>query len=402
MRLTVKGIEKLKRPGRHPDGHGLYLKVNPNGVRSWIFRYERNGRERWMGLGPVHTITLKRARERARRAREQLLDGIDPLEARRAQQAAAATAMTFAQCTQAYYEQHEGRWKNRKHRAQFLSTIQTYAYPLIGSRPVASIDTPAVLRVLEQPIAAERGYPAGQFWASRPETANRVRGRIETVLDWATVRGHRSGDNSARWKNHLDQVLPGRGQIAKVEHHAALPYSELPAVMDALSLRPGTAARALQFLILTAARTGEVIGARWTEIDLDNQLWSIPAGRMKGGREHRVPLATAAVALLQSLPTEDNNEFVFIGPRAGAGLSDMSMTAVLRRMGHADITVHGFRSTFRDWAAEVSHFPNHVVEMALAHAIGDKVEAAYRRGDLFDKRRELMAAWADFCTTRAK
>ena len=402
MRLTVKGIERLARPGRHPDGYGLYLKINPNGIKSWIFRYERGGRERWMGLGPAHTITLKAARERARRAREQLLDGIDPLEARRAQQAAAATAMTFAQCAQAYFEQHEARWKNRKHRAQFLSTIQTYAYPLIGSRPVSSIDTPAVLRVLEQPIAADRGYPAGQFWASRPETANRVRGRIETVLDWASVRGQRSGDNPARWKSHLDQVLPGRGQIAKVEHHAALPYSELPAVMAALAIRPGTAARALQFLILTAARTGEVIGARWSELDLDNQLWSIPAGRMKGGREHRVPLSAAAVALLRSLPTEDNNEFVFIGSATGTALSDMAMTAVLRRMGHTAITVHGFRSTFRDWAAEVSHFPNHVVEMALAHAIGDKVEAAYRRGDLFAKRRELMTAWAEFCSTRAK
>jgi integrase len=343
---------------------------------------------------------LKAARERARRAREQLLDGIDPLEARRAQRAAAANVMTFKQAAAAYYEQHEGRWKNAKHRAQFLSTLESYAHPLIGSRPVSSIDTPAVLRVLEQPVVAERGYPAGQFWASRPETANRVRGRIETVLDWATVRGHRSGDNPARWKSHLDQVLPGRGQIAKVEHHPALPYSQLPAVVAALAIRPGTAARALQFLILTASRTGDVIGARWSEVDLANRVWTIPAGRMKAGREHRVPLSDTAVLLLRSLLTEDNNEFVFIGPRAGAGLSDMSMTAVLRRMGHTEITVHGFRSTFRDWAAEVSHFPNHVVEMALAHAIGDKVEAAYRRGDLFDKRRELMAAWADYCETK--
>jgi integrase len=261
---------------------------------------------------------------------------------------------------------------------------------------VGSVDTPAVLRVLEQHVDEERGSPAGQFWASRPTTANRVRGRIESVLDWATVRGHRTGDNPARWKSHLDQVLPGRGQIAKVEHHPALPYSELSALTAALALRPGTAARALHFLILTAARTGEVIGARWSEVDLKNKVWTIPAGRMKMRREHRVPLSPAAVALLRSLPTEDHNDFVFIGSGSGSGLSDMAMAAVLRRMGHTSITVHGFRSTFRDWAAEVSAFPNHVVEMALAHAIGDKVEAAYRRGDLFEKRRKLMAAWAEF------
>lgn len=367
------------------------MQVTNAGVKSWLLRFERNGRERWMGLGPLHTISLKEARDRARKARQQLLDGIDPLDARKAKRAAqaleVARALTFEEATRQYFDQHERKWRNAKHRQQFLNTLATYAFPKIGRLSVAAIDTGLVLKCLE-PI-----------WHEKTETANRVRSRIESVLDWATVRGYRNGDNPARWKGHLDNVLPARGQIQKTNHHAALPYAELSAFMTALKQREGVAARALEFTILTAARTGEVIGTTWDEIDLTAKVWTVPAGRIKGGREHRVPLSDRAIAILKSLPCEDGNKFVFIGPRTG-GLSNMAMASVLDRMGYGNVTVHGFRSTFRDWAAECTGYPNHVVEMALAHVIGDKVEAAYRRGDLFDKRRKLMADWAKFCSTK--
>ena len=390
MALTAKKVEKLKRPGRYGDGHGLYLQVvNPRN-RSWLLRFERNGRERWMGLGPLHTFSLAEARERARKARQQLADGIDPLQARGAQRATqaleAARAMTFEQAVRAYFDGHERKWRNAKHRAQFLSTLKTYAFPRIGRLPVAAIDTGLVLKCIE-PI-----------WQDKTETASRLRGRIEAVLDWATVRGYRTGDNPARWKGHLAEVLPARGQIQKTNHHAALPYGELPDFMAQLAARGGVAARALELTILTAARTGEVIGARWDEIDFKAKTWVVPARRIKGGKEHRVPLCDRAHQLLKSLPREHGNSFVFIGPSRGSGLSNMAMLKTLQRMGRGDLTVHGFRSTFRDWAAERTNYPNHVVEMALAHAIGDKVEASYRRGDLFAKRVRLMADWAKFCS----
>jgi integrase len=392
MALTEKKIAKLKEPGRYGDGHGLYLQVQSRSNRSWLLRYERNGRgERWMGLGPLHTIDLREARERARKARQQLLDGMDPLDARKAQRAAraleAARTITFEAAAQAYFDAHERSWKNAKHRAQFVSTLQTYAYPKIGKLPVAAIDVGLVLKVIE-PI-----------WQDKTETANRVRGRIEAVLDWATVRGYRAGDNPARWKGYIENVLPSRGKIQKTNHHAALPFIDLPEFMTALGQRDGVAGRALEFTILTTARTGEVIGATWDEIDLKEKTWTVPAGRMKASKEHRVPLSSRAIEILQALPRERNNRFVFIGPRKG-GLSNMAMAALLGRMGRDDITVHGFRSTFRDWAAERTSYPNHVVEMALAHVVGDKVEAAYRRGDLYDKRTRLMADWTRFCRTK--
>jgi integrase len=389
--LTTKQIAKLRNAGRYGDGHGLSLQVTPTGVKSWLLRYERNGRERWMGLGPLHTVDLKEARERARKARQQLLDGIDPLDARAAERTAqaleAARTITFEKAAHAYFDAHEGKWRNAKHRAQFLSTLKAYAFPKIGSLPVAAIDVSLVLKVIE-PI-----------WQEKTETANRVRGRIEAVLDWATVRGYRAGDNPARWKGYIENVLPSRNAIQKPIHHAALPFDELPEFMAALRQREGVAARALEFTILTAARTGEVIGATWDEIDLKGGIWTIPAGRMKASREHRVPLPDHMLEILRALPHEKNNPFVFIGPRKG-GLSNMGMASVLVRMGRDDITVHGFRSTFRDWAAERTNYPNHVVEMALAHVVGDKVEAAYRRGDLFAKRARLMADWAKFATTK--
>jgi integrase len=392
MALTTKSIAKLKKPGRYGDGHGLYLQVMSPTNRSWLLRYDRNGRgERWMGLGPLHTIDLNEARERARKARQQFLDGIDPLDARAAERTQraleAARTITFEKAAQAYFDAHERKWRNRKHAAQFLSTLKTYAFPKIGSLPVAVIDVSLVLKVIE-PI-----------WQEKTETANRVRGRIEAVLDWATVRGYRAGDNPARWKGYIENVLPSRSAIQKPIHHAALPFDDLPEFMAALQQREGIAARALEFTILIASRTGEVVGATWDEIDLNEKTWTIPAGRIKGGREHRVPLSDRALEILRALPHEKNNPFVFIGPRKG-GLSNMGMASVLSRMGRNDITVHGFRSTFRDWAAERTNYPNHVVEMALAHVVGDKVEAAYRRADLFEKRRKLMSDWTKFCSTK--
>ena len=390
MTLTVKQVAKLTTPGRYGDDRGLYLQVTPAGVRSWLLRYERGGVERAMGLGPVGDFTLEEARERARKARQLLRDGIDPLDARKAERSAqaleAAKAVTFKEAATQYFDQHERKWRNAKHRAQFLSTLESYAFPVLGKLPVAAIDTGLVLKAIE-PI-----------WQSKTETANRVRGRIESVLDWATVRGYRTGDNPARWKGHLAEVLPARGQISPHQHHAALPFAEVPEFMAQLATREGIAARALEFTILTAARTGEVIGAQWPEFgDLAAKQWTVPAGRMKGQREHRVPLSDRAVAVLKALPREA--DFVFPGGRKGIAISNMAMAQLLKRMGRLKITVHGFRSAFRDWAAERTNYPNHVVEMALAHVVGDKVEAAYRRGDLFEKRRKLMEAWEAYCTT---
>jgi integrase len=398
MKLTAKRVAKaITRPGRYGDGHGLYLQVvNTNNV-SWLLRYERGGRERWLGLGPLHTVGLKDARERARA----LLDGIDPLEAKKAAKVqralAAAKAMTFSEAVRGYLDQHSAKWRNAVHAAQWPSTLKTYVEPILGQLPVGEINMPLVLKVLEQKLAATRRYSAGSFWMTRPETAKRVRGRIEAILDWAKARGYRTGDNPAAWST-IGQVLPARGQIAKVEHHPALDYRELPAFMAMLRALEGSAARALEFLILTAARTQEVIGAKWNEIDIEQRVWAVPAGRMKASKEHRVPLSVRAVELLGSLYREADNPYVFIGPRR-AGLSRSAMAEVLKRAGHSNVTVHGFRSSFRDWAAERTAYPNHVVEMALAHAIPAAVEAAYRRGDLLDKRRRLMEDWAKFCAS---
>jgi integrase len=388
MGLTTKRITRLrKRPGRYHDGHGLYLQVLSPNSASWILRYVRHGKERMLGLGPVHVVGLKEARQRARQARLQLLDGIDPVEQRQTKKAklalAAARTMTFAECAKQYHAQHEGKWKSAKHRQQYLGTLGQYAFPMLGSLPVAEIDTGLVLQVLE-PI-----------WTSKMETARRVRGRIETILDWAGVRGYRSGDNPARWKGHLAEALPARSAAAQ-SHHAALPYDELPAFMAELRARPGSASRALEFTILTAARSGEVLGAKWDEIDLASKTWTIPANRMKAGQIHRVPLSGRALELLGELYTEERNPFVFVGSR-GAGLSTMAMPHVLKQI-RPDVTVHGFRSTFRTWADEQTAHPHHVVEQALAHTIGNAVERAYRRGDLFEKRRLLMEAWASYCS----
>jgi integrase len=389
--LTVKRVERLRQPGRYSDGKNLYLQVINADNRSWVFRYERGGIERAMGLGPAHTLTLAEARERARQQRLLLLDGIDPIDHRKAERAKLAAArakvITFAEATKSYLEQHEGEWRNRKHRQQWENTLRTYAFPVLGDMPVAEIDTPAVLRAIEP------------HWLTKTETMSRTRGRIESVLDWCTVRGYRSGDNPARWKGHLAEALPKRSKIAKVNHHPALDYRELPAFMAELRRREGVAARALEFLILTAARTGEVTGAQWDEFALAEKVWTVPAGRMKGGREHRVPLSGAAVDLLRSLCSENHNDHVFIGSQPGSGLSSQGMWQVLARMGRSDVSVHGFRSTFRDWCAEQTNFPREVAELALAHHVADKTERAYQRSDLLKKRYALAEAWARYCSS---
>jgi integrase len=393
MPLTKKRVAKLTtKPGRYLDQHGLYLQVISPTNRSWLLRYERGGRERWLGLGPLHSIDLDDARARARKARQQLLDGIDPIEARKAERAAraleAARSLSFEDASRQYFAAHEAKWRNRKHAAQFLSTLRDYVFPQIGKLSIASIDTGLVLRCVE-PI-----------WAGKTVTADRVRRRIEAVLDWSTVRGYRpAGDNPARWRGHLDQVLPAREKIQKTRHHAAMPYGEIGTFVAALTAVPGVAARALQFTVLTASRSGEVIRATWNEIDLAAKTWVIPPDRMKSGREHRTPLSPAALDLLQALPREDNNPFVFIGPSAGGGLSEEALRAVLNRMGQ-DVTVHGFRSSFRDWVGERTNFPREVAEAALAHVVGDNTERAYRRGDALEKRRRLMDAWATYCGSK--
>lgn len=394
MPLTLKQVARLTERGRYFDERGLYLQITKKGVRSWLLRYERGGRKRWMGLGPVDDFSLEEARERARRARQLLADGIDPIEHRKAGRAqqtteaalAAAKNITFQEAAERYYKFHSPKWSNPKHRAQFLSTLKTYAYPVIGKLPVRAIDTPLVIKVIE-PI-----------WEKKTETASRVRGRIENVLDYAKVSGWRDGENPAAWNGNLEHALPAPGTFAKVKHHAALPFTDIPDFLAELREREGIAARALEFLILTAARTGETIFATWDEIDLREKTWTVPAERMKAKKEHRVPLCARAIEILKALPREA--KFLFPGSQEAAPLSNMALLKLLQRMGRDDVTAHGFRSTFRDWAAERTNYPNHLLEMALGHTVGDKVEAAYRRGDLFDKRRKLMTDWERYCATK--
>ena len=388
QKLTTAKINSISKPGLYADGLGLYLQVANGGSKSWIFRYMRHGKAKKMGLGSVHIVPLKGARQKVIDLQRELLDGVDPRDKRNRERNQArideARQMTFEQCAEAYIAVKRAGWRNVKHAKQWESTLQKYAYPHFGSLPVADIDIALVMNAL-RPI-----------WTKKTETASRVRGRIEAILDWATVNEYRTGENPARWKGHLEHALPAPQKVAKVKHHPALPYSDVAAFVSDLRGREGVSARALEFAILTAARSGEVIGAQWSEIDLENALWTIPGERMKAEREHRVPLSDRAIEILRSLPHEKSNNFVFIGSRK-KGLSSMALGMTLRRMNWSDITVHGFRSTFRDWAAEQTSYANEVAEMALAHTVGDRVEAAYRRGDLFEKRRRIMADWARYC-----
>ena len=390
-RLTAVAI-KHAGVGMHADGDGLYLQVLPSGGKTWILRFMLNGRAREMGLGSLTLVSLKEARDKAQAVRKQVHDHrIDPIDARRASRVRAVT-LPFKDCAKAYIEAHKTGWRNAKHADQWGNTLETYAYPVFGDLPVNQIDTALVMRVLEP------------LWRKKTETASRLRGRIESVLSWATVRGYREGENPARWRGHLDKLLPKRSKVQAVRHHPALPYADLPDFVTALKKQAGMASLALQFAILTAARTQEVLGMRWDEIDLAQAVWTVPAGRMKAGREHRVPLSPAAVRVLKAakaLRSDDKVEAVFEG-RPKQPLSTAALTAVLKRMERRDITPHGFRSTFRDWAAEQTAFPREIAEAALAHVLTNKAEAAYQRGDLLERRRKLMEAWGRYATTPGK
>ena len=386
-RLSARKVASESRKGRYADGGGLYLQVGNGGAKSWLFRFKIAGTARQMGLGSVNTISLADARIAAQEARKLIYEGTDPIDARKAERNSrrleGVKEKTFKECAVAYITSHQTAWKNPKHSAQWSSTLENHVFPVFGSLSVASVDVGLVMQALDP------------LWHTRTETASRVRGRIEAVLDWATVRGYRKGENPARWKGHLDKLLPPKSKVAKVKHFAALPYVEVGDFVIKLQDRDGIAAIGLEFLILTAARTGEVIGARWDEID--ENVWTIPAERMKGAAEHRVPLTDMAAKTLERARAASHSEYVFPGMKPERPMSNMAFLKLLQRMGHGDITAHGFRSTFRDWAAEQTNFPREVAEMALAHSVSDKVEAAYRRGDLFEKRRKLMEAWAMYC-----
>jgi integrase len=397
-KLTPIKIKSISAPGRYGDGRGLYLQVSKWQTKAWLFRFTRHGKAREMGLGPVSLqrndggVSLAEAREEAHRCCQLLRQGIDPIEHRNAARAAArldpAKDMTFKQCAEAYISAHKAGWRNPKHADQWTSTLMRHAYAVIGDLPVAAVDTALVTKILE-PI-----------WQAKPETAGRVRGRIEAVLDWASARGYRSGENPARWRGHLDKLLPNRRKLRKVSHHAAMPYADLPAFMATLRSQDSISARALEFTILTAARTGEAIGATWEEIDLEAKTWTVPGTRTKSGREHRVPLNKQILHILKTTPRELGNAHLFIGARKGRALSNMAMLELLRGMDGRGLTVHGFRSSFRDWAAEQTNFPREVAEAALAHVLRDSTEAAYRRSDLFERRRKLMDAWATYCSSQ--
>lgn len=393
MGFTVKQVDKLireARPGATADGDGLYLKIGPTGAASWQLRFQIDGKRRMMGLGSCAAVSLAEARDKASEMRKLVKQGVDPLTRKEVEKTAALSrAVTFRDVARTYIESHRAGWRSAKHAAQWESTLETYAHPWIGNKTIAEIGTADVLAAL-RPI-----------WQTKPETANRVRNRIELVIDAARAQGLSMAANPAVWRGHLDKVLPKRPKASKA-HHAALSYREMPAFFDRLtSERRSLSAAALALTVLTACRTSEVLLAEWREFDLEARTWALPAARMKAGREHRVPLSSAAVKILESLegPREG---FVFPGARAGRPLSNMAMTMVLRKLGHADLTVHGFRSTFRDWAAEETHYANIVAEQALAHTVGNAVESAYRRGDLLERRRALMEDWANYCTaTRA-
>jgi integrase len=389
--LSGTQITGKKKPGRYADGGGLYLQIGPTGGRAWLFRFMLNGKSREMGLGPIHTIDVAKARAEAAECRRLVLAGVDPIEAREAGRTQAlieaSRSRTFKDCATAYIDSHKTVWKNDKHAAQWVSTLDTYVYPIFGDLPASAVDTGKVMEVLE----------ADKLWTTKTETATRIRGRIEKVLDWAAARGYRDNTNPARWTGHLDKLLPKPSKLRKVKHHAALPYSDLPAFFEKLIADTSGAARALQIIILTATRTNEALQANWSEFDLDSKVWTIPSSRMKAGVEHRVPLSDAAVEVIKTQLSTKQNDFVFPGAKAKKPLSNMACLMLLGRMQRDDITVHGFRSTFRDWAAETTNFSREVAEMALAHTIKDDTEAAYRRGDLLDKRRTLMTLWADYC-----
>jgi integrase len=385
-RLTDRKVKTEKRPGLYADGGSLYMRVAEGGSKQWVFRFVVNGRLRDMGMGSVHTLSLAEAREKAREARKLRLEGKDPIDERNAQRGAAvatsAKQITFKECGEQYIREHAKKWTNPKHGEQWKSTLETYVYPVLGKLPVGTIDTPLVLKVLKP------------LWERAPVTASRVRGRIEQILGWATVHHYRSGPNPAQWRGHLQHALPALSQIAKIEHHAALPYTEISALMAKLPQNSSVVARCLEYIVLTAARMTEATDSTWDEIDLATATWTIPGSRTKNGEEHRVPLSAAAVAVLRQMQAIRTSVYVFPGLRAGRPVGRNAVWELGKTLG---TTVHGLRSTFRDWAAERTNFPRELAEKALAHIVGDETERAYQRGDLLEKRRKLMDAWAEFC-----
>jgi integrase len=414
-KLTKLQVDALsKKPGLHSDGGGLYLNVSPLSDKrprtanacSWVFRYMIAKRARTMGLGPYPEITLAEARAAAAEARKCKAHGQDPLalreEFKRATTAAAARSKTFKECAAAYISDHRAGWKNAKTGDQWEASLVAYAYPSIGPVAVDAIDTDLVMCILRADVGHKDGQAEGPFWEVRPETASRVRTRISAILDWAETKGLREpSKNPARWRGHLENLLPPRSKVRAVVSHAALPVSDMPTFLAASRVRVGMASRALEFAILTAARTTEVREAPWSEIDLAKAVWTVPAARMKGGRDHRVPLSTQAVAILQGLRSGgDGQGFVFEGGQRGHALSNNALLAALARMGRGDLTAHGFRSTFRDWCAETG-VPRDLAEASLAHAISNKTEAAYLKSDVLERRRAVMQAWGDYCDGRS-
>lgn len=391
QRLSPLTIQRPTKQGYLADGAGLYFRTSQFGTKGWIFRYSLNGRRREMGLGPYPAVSLAVARQAAAECRTSVKTGLDPIDNRKEARSSArlqrARALTFDQAAARFIDSHETGWRNDKHKQQWRNTLTTYASPTVGNLAVAAVGTTEVMRILEP------------LWRAKPETASRVRGRIERVLDWAKARGYRDGENPARWRGHLDKLLPARGKVRRVQHHPAAPIDAVSTIYGKLCDSKGMAALALRFVILTAARAGEVTGARWGEIDLEAGVWTVPADRIKAGKEHRVSLSPQALAILRGRGEGEDGDLVFPGGKLGKSLSLTSLSKALAQAGGGDATVHGFRSTFRDWAAERTNFSREVSEMALAHVIGDKVEAAYRRGDLFTKRTKLMQAWSSFATT---
>jgi integrase len=396
-RLTVKRIERLRSVrGRHPDGNGLYLQVTDALVPSWLLRYQVSHRERWLGIGPLRLVGLAEARERARRAQLLILDGHDPINARRAERAARAVelakqqeAVTFEAAARGYLAKHSPEWRGRRTAPSFVSRMKRYAWPTLGKLPVEAIDEKLVLKVIE-PI-----------WTTKTPTASRVREDIESVLDWAIARDLRPGPNPAVWRGNLAELLPDPSKVKQTTSHPAMPYKEVPAFVAELRERGGVAANALLLTIICATRTSETLKATWAEVDFERRVWTIPAHRMKSHREHTVPLSDAACELLRSLPVEEGNPHLFIGSRANAGdaLASSAMLLLLKRMKRIDVTPHGFRSSFRTWAAERSAFPDHIAELCLAHTVGSAVERTYKRTDLLEMRRRLLQAWAGFCAS---
>jgi integrase len=385
--LTAREVASATKPGRYADGGGLYLAVSDGGRRRWVWQFQWRGKTREMGLGSASQVTLKEARDERDKWRAVLQNGRDPIAEREAQRLASIPVPTFGTCADEFIASKEPEWSNGKHVEQWKRTLKTYAKPLRGL-PVNEVTTTDILAVLK-PI-----------WLTKPETASRVRGRIETVLDYARVSGHRSEHvaNPARWRGHLAMLLPGRQKLSR-RHHPALPYAEIPGFVADLREQPGMSALALEFTILTVARSGETLGALKTEIRMKDRVWIVPPARMKGKREHRVPLSDAAMQVVEQALTLSTGDYLFAGARRGRPLSNMAMEMLLRRMEIEDATVHGMRSSFRDWAGDETHFPREVIEAALAHAVGDKAEQAYRRSDALEKRRKLMDAWASYCSS---